>query len=99
MIDWLVVVTNGLWVLGLAGMLAVLSYFDYDARTRSKPVRQVLNAPMFVRPFSWAAVVFCVGVATSGGSWWQRVAWAVLAVLFGVQAWQSRQPVDPGKIQ
>jgi hypothetical protein len=99
MIDWLGVVTNGLWMLGLAGTLATLSYFDYYARSQGKPVRHVLNAPMFIRPFSWAVVTFCLGVAASGGSWWQRVAWAALAVLFGVQAWQSRAPVDPGRLQ
>ena len=99
MVDWLGVVTNGLWVLGLAGMLAALSYFDYYARTRGRPVRQVLNAPMFFRPFSLAGVLFCVGVAVSGVSWWQRVAWAVLAALFAMQAWQSREPVEPGKLQ
>jgi hypothetical protein len=98
MIDWLGVITNGLWVLGLAGMLAALSYFDYYAKTHDLSVRQVLNAPMFVRPFSWAAIVFCVGAAASGGSWWQRVAWAVLAILFAVQAWKSREPVDPGQV-
>ncbi len=99
MIDWVGVVTNGLWVLGLAGMLAAWSYFDYDAKIHGKPVRQVLNAPMFIRPFSLAAVVFCMGVAASGGSWWQRVAWAVLAILFAVQAWKSREPVDPSQVQ
>jgi hypothetical protein len=99
MIDWLGVVTNGLWVLGLAGMLAALSYCDYYAKIRGQPVRQVLNAPMFIRPFSWAAAVLCVGVATCGGSWWQRVAWVALAVLFGVQAWQSRAPADSDKVQ
>jgi hypothetical protein len=99
MIDWLGVLTNGLWVLGLAGMLATLSYFDYHAKTRSLPLRRVLNAPMFVRPFSWAAVVFCIGVAASGGSWWQRLAWAVLAVLFAVQAWKSCEPADSGPAQ
>jgi hypothetical protein len=99
MIDWFGVVTNGLWVLGLAGTLATLSYFDYYARSQGKPVRQVLKAPMFVRPFSWAIAAFCLGVAASSGSWWQRVAWAALAVLFGVQAWQSRAQADSGKIQ
>jgi hypothetical protein len=99
MIDWLGVVTNGLWMLGLAGMLATLSYFDYNTRSYGKPARQVLNAPMFIRSFSWAAATFCLGVAASGGSWWQRVAWIVLAVLFGVQAWQARAPAGPGKIQ
>ena len=99
MIDWLGVVTNGLWVLGLAGMLATLSYLDYYARIRGQPVRQVLNAPVFVRPFSWAGVIFCVGVAVSGGSWWQRMAWVVLAGLFAVQAGQSREPVEPRKLQ
>ena len=99
MMDWLGVVTNGLWVLGLAGMLAALSYFDYYAKIRDQPVRRVLKAPMFVRPFSWAGLIFCVGMATSGGSWWQRVAWVVLAVLFAMQVWQSREPVEPRRLQ
>ncbi len=99
MIDWFGIVTNGLWVLGLAGMVATLSYFDYCAWSQGKPVRQVLKAAMFVRPFSWAVATFCLGVAASSGSWWQRVAWAALAVLFGVQAWQSRALADSGKIQ
>ena len=98
MIDWLGIVINGLWVLGLAGMLAALSYFDYHAKTHTLSVRQMLNKPVFVRPFSWAAVVFCVGVAASGGSWWQRVAWVVLAILFAAQAWKSREPVDRGQV-
>jgi putative copper export protein len=94
MMNWLGVVTSGLWVLGLAGMLAALSYLDYYAKTRGRPLHQVLNAPRFLRPFSWAGVIFCVGVAVSGESWWQRVTWAVLAALFAVQAWQSREPVE-----
>jgi hypothetical protein len=99
MMEWLGVVTNGLWVLGLAGMLAALSYFDYYAKIRGQPVRRVLNAPMFVRPFSWAGLIFCVGVAASGGSWYQRVAWVVLAVLSAMQIWQAREPVEPRKLQ
>ena len=99
MIDWLAVAANGLWVLGLAGMLAALSYFDNYARLRGQSTRQVLKAPMFICPFAWSAAVFCLGVAASGGSWWQRVAWVALAVLSGVQAWQSHAPADPGRIQ
>ena len=92
MIDWLGVATNGMWMLGLTGMLAALSYFEYFAKAHGQPVRQLLNARVFVQPFSWAAAVFCAGVAASGGSWWQRLIWAVLAVLFGVRAWQAREP-------
>jgi hypothetical protein len=98
MIDWLGVVTNGLWVLGLAGMLAALSYFDYYARIRGQPVRRVLNTPLFVRPFSWAGLIFCVGIAASGGSWWQRVAWIVLAALF-VASLATTRAVEPRRLQ
>jgi hypothetical protein len=92
MIDWLGVATNGMWVLGLTGMLAVWSYFEYFAKSHGQPVRQLLKVRAFIQSFSWAIAVFCAGVSASGGSWWQRLAWAVLAVLFGVQAWRAREP-------
>ncbi len=92
MIDWLGVATNGLWVLGLAGMLAVWSYFEYFATSRDQPVSQLLKARAFTQSFSWAVAIFCVGVAASGGSWWQRLGWVMLAILSGVQAWRAREP-------
>ena len=92
MIDWLGVATNGMWVLGLTGMLAAWSYFEYLATSRGQPVRQLLKARAFTQPFSWTVAVFCVGVAASGGSWWQRLAWAAFTILFGVQAWRAREP-------
>ena len=99
MIDWVGVATNSLWLFGLAGVLATLSYYEYLAKAIGKPFRQILNNSTFVGSFSWAIALFCVGVAGSGGSWWQRVAWAVLAILFAVQAWKSREPIDSSQVQ
>jgi hypothetical protein len=90
MIDWLGVFTNGLWITGLAGMLATVSYYVYVASQQGK-LRAILGSPPFVFYFSVSTVVFCLGVATSGGALWERIAWGVLAGLFAWQAWQNRK--------
>jgi hypothetical protein len=91
--DWLDVLTNGLWIGGLAGILATFSYYDYIASHRGKPRRSVLNSPLAVFYFSLSATAFCLGCALSGGGWPVRVAWGVLAMVF---AWQAKPPVSVG---
>ncbi len=90
MIDWLGVLTNGLWIAGLAGMLATVSYYVYEASRQGK-LRAAFGSPSFVFYFSVSTAVFCVGVAASGGELWERIAWAILSVLFAWQAWQNRK--------
>lgn len=90
MIDWLGVATNSLWVLGLAGMLAAASYYDYVAWQQGRSRRAVLTSSPFVFYLSLSAAIFCAGVALSGGAWWERIAWGLLAILCAWQAWQKR---------
>ncbi len=89
MIDWLGVLTNGLWIVGLAALLATVSYYEYIASQQGKPRHIVFGAPRVVFYLSLAMTLFCLGVALSGGRWWERIAWGILALLFAWQAWQK----------
>ncbi len=88
MIDWYGVFHNALWVLGLAIVLASLSYSDWRRRTSEPRIsfRAMLGDPGFQTTFSVGMVLFCAGIALGGAVWWQTLGWALLALAF---AWLS----------
>ena len=88
MIDWFGVFHNALWILGLAIVLAALSYADWRRRLTVPPVsfRKALAGPGFQAAVSLGFVLFCAGLALGSTVWWQIAAWAALGLLF---AWQS----------
>ena len=91
MVDWLGVATNSVWILGLALVLAVLSYADWSAHMTRQRLREVLGQAAF-RVTLWSGLtLFCVGVALSGGRWWERALWGVLAVMAAVEVWRARR--------
>jgi hypothetical protein len=89
MIDWIGVATNSLWLLGLAVCLAVLSYADWNAHSASRRPRDVLGQPAFHLALWSGLTLFCIGVALSGGRWWERILWGVLTVMAVVEVWQA----------
>lgn len=94
MIDWYGVFHNALWVLGLAVVLAALSYADWrrGTQTPKQSLRQALSQPGFQAAFCLGMVLFCTGVALGSHRWWEVVAWALLALLFvwqAVIAWRA----------
>ena len=96
MIDWWALLVNSLWILGLAVILSAFSYADWQAHRRGCRLRQVLARPGFGVSFSMGAVLFCLGLLLGGRSALERVAWAVLAVLSAVQAWQNWRALPEG---
>lgn len=83
-IDWFGVFYNALWIFGLAVALAAVSYADWRRRL-SQPrlsLRQALAQPAFQAAWSLGLLLFCAGLALSGGPWWQTAAWAALALAF-----------------
>ncbi len=83
-IDWFGVFYNGLWIFGLAVALAAVSYADWRRRL-SQPrlsLRQALGQPTFQAAWSLGLLLFCAGLALSGGPWWQTIAWTALALAF-----------------
>jgi len=85
MIDWLSVVLNGGWILGLAVILATVSYHNWAAETSERSLRRHLKAPSFNKGFAVGACLFCSSLAGLGEAWWERVVWGVLALLFAAQ--------------
>jgi hypothetical protein len=98
MIDWLYVVRNALWILGLSIGLAGASYASWWAAGNDKggaPVRwrELWGLPVFSLPFSAGMVLFCVSLAWGSTRPWEMVVWGLLGVAFAAQfvmAWRSR---------
>ena len=89
MIDWLSVALNSIWILGLATILATLSYHNWRAAESGHSLRQHLQYPTFLISFTIGACLFCLGVAGLGRAWWERLVWVALALLCGLQGWQA----------
>jgi len=93
MIDWMGVVTNAAWLFGLAVVLAALSYADWNAHHAGRRFCDVLGQPVFHMAVWSGLTLFCMGVGFSGGRWWERILWGVLAILAVVEVWQSARAV------
>lgn len=91
MIDWFGVFHNALWILGLAVVLAALSYVDWWRRTLEPPLtlRQALGTAGFQAAFSVGMLLFCAGLALGSDRWWEIAAWSLLGLIFGWQAFSA----------
>jgi hypothetical protein len=89
MIDWAGVLFNGLWVLGAALILAVLSFAHYEARRRGERLRVRLAAPGFqVGCFAGLGLI-SLGLALIGPRWWERILWGLLCAANSWQLWTA----------
>lgn len=86
MIDVWGVVANGLWIVGLALLLAALSWAYWAAGTEGTGVRAVLRRPWAQRLSVLGLLLFCAGLAATGRRWWERAVWGLLAATLVVQA-------------
>ena len=81
------VVANGLWVMGLAVLLAVLGWAHWVASEEKSRLRSVLARPNMLRVLDLGLALFSAGLAATGRAWWERLCWGLLAVVWIVQAW------------
>jgi len=86
MIDIWGVVANSLWILGLAVLLATLSWSHWAASTEKARFRAMLGRPRVQRVLDLGFFLFCAGLAATGRAWWERLLWGLLAAVFAVQA-------------
>ncbi len=91
MIDWPNTFYNALWILGLSIILAAFSYADWRARLGGEKLRQRLNASSFQLPLSLGLLLVSLSLLLLAHTWWERLIWAIFALLFAWQGWQSRQ--------
>ena len=87
---------NSLWILGLAVLLAVLSWTRWAASTEKARFRVVWGRPRVQQVLDLGLVLFCIGLAATTRTWWERVLWGLLAAAFVVQAWLAGRKGSPG---
>lgn len=84
MIDWLNLAANSLWIVGLALALAVVSYASWEAAQSAEKLRARLAHPARQAALDFAGALFCLGLAATSASWWEKLLWGALAGLFGL---------------
>jgi len=94
MIDVRFVVAHGLWILGAAIELAAISYYDWLARQRRRPLRQVLrSARGWHSSFAGGGLLVASGFLLMAGTrWWERAVWLVVWAGAAVEMWRLRSP-------
>ena len=89
LIDWWLVASSALWIMGLSVLLAAFSYHDWLAHETGRRLRDQFKTRTWRIPFSLGMALFCTGLAaTRGAAWWERLLWGALALSFG---WQLTQ--------
>jgi hypothetical protein len=92
MIDWYTVGFGALWILGLGLVTAALSFDNYLASQQKRRFRQALEMPACQIMIDLGLVLFCLGLAGGVSAVWERILWAVLALMFVLQTyWQARK--------
>ncbi|HEY76506.1 MAG TPA: hypothetical protein G4O00_10040 [Thermoflexia bacterium] len=86
MIDLGAVLVNGLWILGLAVVLAVLSQ-AYAFGTHGTGFRAAMQRQHVQQGLAIGLVLFCAGMAATGRVWWDRLLWGALTVGWAVRTW------------
>lgn len=91
-----IVVKNGLWILGLALLLATWSYARYAAYEAQVRTRDKLNELRYSLVLDVGLLLFVVGMAVTEMRIWARVLWVLIgvAVIFHsyLQVRMSRKP-------
>jgi hypothetical protein len=79
---WPTLSGNALCVLALAIALSTLSCAHWEARERGKQLRVVLASPSCQIACDLALLLLSAGLFLSARSPWERICWALFAVLY-----------------
>ncbi len=83
MIDFWGVFSNFLWVMGLAILLATLSYASYAAAVaKTTRMREKLDEFPYALALDVGLVLFCAGLAATEDRWWARLLWIGLGIMW-----------------
>ena len=89
LIDWWLVASSALWILGLGILLAALGYHDWVAHETGRRLREQFSTRSWRVSFALGMTLFCSGLEVGRhAAWWERVVWSALAVSF---VWQPVQ--------
>ena len=92
--DWVDVGICALWITGLSVVLAAISYAKWRSREQGESLRLVLGTCAYGVALCVGLELVGVGLFFSAQVMWERVLWAVIAVLGAVmgarQCWALR---------
>jgi DMSO/TMAO reductase YedYZ heme-binding membrane subunit len=92
MIDWLNVLYNFLWILGLAVLLTAFSLAYWLVGLEARPLRQGLSEPPFRLAIAAGIVLFALGLMLIVTPWWYKIGWIGIIALSaweGLAAWRD----------
>jgi hypothetical protein len=91
-INWFSLFFNTFWILGLAILLAALSYYYWQASQESRPLREQLNQPSFLK-FFWLSFVFIgVGLAGTSQRAWETTIWIIFTLISAINVIKMSGP-------
>jgi hypothetical protein len=93
MINWLSLLSNSAWILGLAVILAAMSYVYWESTQAKRPFREGLGSPAFLMPFYGGLMLIGLGLLGTGESALEYVLAALLvagSAFAFVRNYQSR---------
>jgi len=85
LINWNSLISNTIWILALAWLLAVLSMSLWSARENNRKLSTELDLPQRQMQLNLGGMLFCVGLALVSEQLWQMLILIVLALMFFVQ--------------
>lgn len=81
MIDWRSLIFNAFWIVGLAVLLAGISYHYWEASQERRPLREQLNQLSFSRVFWISFILISVGLAGTSQRLWETAIWLLLVFI------------------
>ncbi len=85
LINWNSLISNAIWIIALAWLLAVLSMSLWTANNNNRKLNAELDRPNRQMQLNLGGMLFCVGLALVSEQLWQMLILIALGVLFLVQ--------------
>ncbi len=81
MINWVYVFINAFWIVGLAILVATVSFHYWQAAQEKRPFAAQLNQAFHQRTVWIGFVLITIGLAGSSNLLWESIVWGVMALL------------------
>lgn len=80
-IPWGKVLSNFVWILGAAVILAAFSYHEFLARIQKAKRIEVFKRDSFKKPFLLGTILIAVGISASSHQLWLNAFFGIVALL------------------